>query len=545
MALRHTQKRLFVLGSFRRWLLNRLEQPNSHPVHWEGSDRKYKAGYHWLEWRYTPSLTQLLWYNVLRVRWTGEVMVGKDWRDNVFFVKLDDRHPMKHQRFARFNEPWEMKQDYDADHLWKMWLEYRVEKPPTPQQCARAFKYKEERYNIYNVYLKKQQEKDAADPPEERIRRYQEYRDQKWDMRVQKATVNRLMQQRWLWARHQKADIAAKDMFSRWRGHWEGWNFFQLDLLRPPSKQRLWKLEDDMRTWRFIDAIENPKYLLNPYEKSLDEMYLLTPSHVAGEPMPQFLQAEKKPTARAEVFAPFRRMMPVGTQSEMAHSRVSDDNPFPHFLHSGEFDEWFAEQRRHLVTARAELEQMKRDGFRPLAIGGDLDPYQLSKEPLSQEELDKQREQLLIEARDERSELERRKSEAARRILGFDPKDPRSKTPNAITRGDSSAFTPLKLFETAVRTEELGDIAPGSAKQYSINKSAESGTQTPAAMPDPEAEEDLRPLAAGAAARPGVVSVFDRGSLFGARLDRATPEPTAGEGAAPARPRRPDEVSPL
>eukprot|EP01065_Artemidia_motanka_P033007 TRINITY_DN39985_c0_g1_i1.p1 TRINITY_DN39985_c0_g1~~TRINITY_DN39985_c0_g1_i1.p1 ORF type:complete len:526 (+),score=173.44 TRINITY_DN39985_c0_g1_i1:107-1684(+) len=503
--LRASQPRLFVLGTVRRWMLEKLEAGNSHPVQWIGTDRNTKPGYHWLEWRYTPTLSQIIWYNMIRVRWTHEVLVGKDWRDNLFFVKMDGNHPMKHYRFAKFVEPWELKQDYDADNLWKLWLEYRLESAPSPQACARAFKYKEERYSIWQMYLRKREEEDAKDPPEEKIRRFQEYRDQKWDIRRQRQIMAKLWVQKWVWARNMLPEIANRRTYGRWKMHYEADAFYKLDLLRPPSRQRLWKLEDDIRTWKHIDRIENPKYLLDPFEHNQREVHMLTPSYVAGEPLPQKLQVDKRPTSRYEMQRPLRGGKPMAALSELGVSRVSQLNPFPHFSDSNEFDEWFADQRMHLVAARAELEQMKRDGFRPLALGGDADPYQMSKAVASPDQAYKNATQLLAEARDERTMIEKRKSEAAVALLGYDPK----------VGVQSQHFTkPPEPFVSAVLTEEGGRIQPGSAALYAAQKQLEGGggEVLEEGEKDGEEDEDLRAGTKSA----GVVSVFDQQSVFGA-----------------------------
>ena len=118
--------------------------------------------------------------------------------------------------------------------------------------------------------------------------------------------------------------------------------------------------------------------------------------------------------------------------------------------------EWFAEQRKHLIIARAELEQMKRDGFRPTAVGGDLDPYAAVKPGLTFDQQLAKRRSLLATARQERVALEVSKQEAAKALFETKKQEYR----RLLNNQDTS------FAEVVIKTKELGKIVPGSRKMY-------------------------------------------------------------------------------
>eukprot|EP00755_Sulcionema_specki_P020786 Sspe_Gene.1287::Locus_435_Transcript_1_1_Confidence_1.000_Length_1649::g.1287::m.1287 len=475
MALRRTPPR-WGLKQFVADFIGRNTEFKAYPERWELRKTR-EGGDHWLEWRYTPKLYQVFWYNMIRVRWSGEVLVGKDWRDNLFFVKVDPSHPMGHVRFARFIEPWQITQDYDTDQLWKLWLEYRTPVPPSPRQCAQSFKYQESKYKLRELFLQKRAEMFRKDPPEDMVRRYMEYRDMKYDIRLADRITKKAMMHKWVWTRNKDTELQEKTAWAQALERYEAWNFFNLDLLRPPSRQRLWKLEEDIRSWKFFDKIENPNYLMDPYKKSGVERYMLTPSYVAGEPVPAAVKGEENPLSVGYMNRGKYRVKPIDFM------RVSEQNPFPHFPGKEEFDQWFSEQRKELVIARGELEQMKREGYRPLAVGGDLDPYQLSKtlpDPVASRE---EQVRLLDEARAERNKIEELKAEAARRLL---------------SQGEEGgAGLVIKTFETAVKTEEFGALKAGDAARF------REGSLEFANIEEIEMEGDVEPSGRAAA-----VSVF-------------------------------------
>ena len=147
-----------------------------------------------------------------------------------------------------------------------------MQKAPTPQQCARLYKYNEEKYEIKQIVIKRMQEEDALDPPHERVRRYQEYTDQKWDVRRMKGIMNNVVGQQWLQRRASQPDIQDKEFFAQKQGVYEAYNYMKLDLLRPPKKQHLWKLEDDVRAYKYLEALEKPDYKLDPFKYSRKEV---------------------------------------------------------------------------------------------------------------------------------------------------------------------------------------------------------------------------------------------------------------------------------
>ena len=152
------------------------------------------------------------------------------------------------------------------------WLEYRTAAPPTPGQCARLYKYQDEKYDISKVALARLEQSYAEDPPHEQVRRYQEYLDQKWDVRRSNALKNNIYGQRWQTARENQPDIMDKAQFSLFQSQYEVWLHRQVDLLRPPRRQHVWRVEDDARALKFIDELENLDYKLNPFEKTRKEV---------------------------------------------------------------------------------------------------------------------------------------------------------------------------------------------------------------------------------------------------------------------------------
>eukprot|EP01063_Lacrimia_lanifica_P033230 TRINITY_DN5857_c0_g1_i2.p1 TRINITY_DN5857_c0_g1~~TRINITY_DN5857_c0_g1_i2.p1 ORF type:complete len:589 (+),score=95.40 TRINITY_DN5857_c0_g1_i2:99-1865(+) len=332
--------------------------------------------------------------------------------------------------------------------LLQKWLEYRMNTAPTASQCAKMHRYQEEKYNVKVLALEWRRALDKESPPQERIRRYAEYSDQKWDMRRSRAIYNQMQSQQWLIQRENQPDIQDRFWYSRYRDWWETWNFIKLDLLRPPVKQNLWKIEDDARALRHLDAIENADYKLNPWETTRKERYMLTPSHVAGAEVPRSVTHIKK---RFDI-----SKLPAVPLGDLA-MRISPENPIYGFADDKEYEKWFAEQRKLLISARSELEQMKRDGYRPAEIGGDLDPYVASRPQDSWKLARKKRIDLLDKARAERTALENRKRDARERLLGS--------MESQQTLQEQAAFRPF--VETAVYTKDFGKIeANRTRRQY-------------------------------------------------------------------------------
>eukprot|EP01063_Lacrimia_lanifica_P033229 TRINITY_DN5857_c0_g1_i1.p1 TRINITY_DN5857_c0_g1~~TRINITY_DN5857_c0_g1_i1.p1 ORF type:complete len:543 (+),score=188.87 TRINITY_DN5857_c0_g1_i1:88-1716(+) len=446
MALRCTRVRQgWIAEAVLRKFMS-TEDVQSRPT--LNAQQEITPGHHWLEQHYTLSAWEMLYWNGWRYRVTGELLVGKDWRGNMFFMKENPNREGYQERFARFVEGWELPQDYDTDHLWKKWLEYRMNTAPTASQCAKMHRYQEEKYNVKVLALEWRRALDKESPPQERIRRYAEYSDQKWDMRRSRAIYNQMQSQQWLIQRENQPDIQDRFWYSRYRDWWETWNFIKLDLLRPPVKQNLWKIEDDARALRHLDAIENADYKLNPWETTRKERYMLTPSHVAGAEVPRSVTHIKK---RFDI-----SKLPAVPLGDLA-MRISPENPIYGFADDKEYEKWFAEQRKLLISARSELEQMKRDGYRPAEIGGDLDPYVASRPQDSWKLARKKRIDLLDKARAERTALENRKRDARERLLGS--------MESQQTLQEQAAFRPF--VETAVYTKDFGKIeANRTRRQY-------------------------------------------------------------------------------
>eukprot|EP01059_Diplonema_ambulator_P003168 TRINITY_DN12815_c0_g1_i2.p2 TRINITY_DN12815_c0_g1~~TRINITY_DN12815_c0_g1_i2.p2 ORF type:complete len:510 (+),score=147.57 TRINITY_DN12815_c0_g1_i2:3351-4880(+) len=455
MTLRLTQRRL---GLYKWYLEKFWRRDVKHPTPMT-SDQKVTPGYHWLEKHYTPTPWEIFYWNIFRFTITGEVMVGKDWRNNYFFVKPDPSKPTKHNRFARFVEGWELMQDYDTDDLWRKWLDYRIGPPPTPAQCARLHKYQEEKYSIREAALRRMQEEEERDPKVNRIRRYQEYVDQKWDIRRSREIMRSAKQQQWLINQHADPSIQDKFYWSRWQAFYEMYLFHQIDLLRPPSRQKLWKLEDDIRAVELMDKLDNPDYKMNPYETTRGERYVLTPSHVLGRSVPESVVKVERVHDRSKLPA-----IPMGEQK----MSVTNEKPIWGMGCESEYREWFAGQRKQLILARAELEQMKRDGYRPDEVGGDLDPYAAAR-PLDDYKTRRdKRLAMLDQARNERKQVEDKKKDALRRLLGSDER----------VRQLQDASNDFK--ETAVYTAVRGKITEGEAKRY-LNEKRAGRTVSPIA----------------------------------------------------------------
>ncbi|KAJ9470714.1 hypothetical protein DIPPA_30170 [Diplonema papillatum] len=444
MALSRGRPRLAVADTLMGWFVDKRDI--QHPVPKMKTSEKVTPGYHWLQQHYVLTPWQILWWNGIKSRFTGEVLVGKDWRNNHFFVKIDPRAHLGHRRFARFAESWELPQDYDADFLWKNWLEYRVGPPPTPQQCARQHKYEESKYDLQELVLQRAQQLEVTDPKHERVRRYQEYMDQKWDIRRSKEITNNALGQTWLIQRNANPDLQDKMMYSRWQALWEWYNFKVVDLLRPPKKQSLWRLEDDARALKYIERIENPDYRMSPFETTRAERYQRTPSFVAGKAVPKSV-TELVPTVDM-------KKLPKKPLGDLL-TTLSDERPIWGFRNDTEYAEWFADQRKQLISARSELEQMKRDGYRPAELGGDLDPYESARPQESYEARKARQITLISKARQERLALETKKQAAARKLFGLDKQ---------VADFKNSQTTDFK--EVAVRVKEYGKIKEGDAKKY-------------------------------------------------------------------------------
>ena len=88
--------------------------------HHFGHGSQRNVGYHWLEYHYRLPIYQVIWHNILRFHFTREVLVGRDWRGNCFFIKEDPKKPGGVVRYAKFIERHELPQDYDTDLLWKV-----------------------------------------------------------------------------------------------------------------------------------------------------------------------------------------------------------------------------------------------------------------------------------------------------------------------------------------------------------------------------------------------------------------------------------------
>ena len=121
MALSRTPLRCGPLRDLVTSMLSKEDLPRLQISKKVGHLANRTPGYQWLEHHYRLSLTDLVWYNLLRYHFTKEVLVGKDWRGNLFFMKEDPTQPGGAIRFAKFIEGWELPQDYDADYLWKVW----------------------------------------------------------------------------------------------------------------------------------------------------------------------------------------------------------------------------------------------------------------------------------------------------------------------------------------------------------------------------------------------------------------------------------------
>ena len=233
-------------------------------------------GYHWVEDRYKIPIWQQLYYNGFWFMLNKQLLVGKDWRGNMFFISENPQKLTGHERYGVFIEHWETEQDYDTDPLWRKWLQYRVAAPPSPEQCAKFHKYTEEKYSMISVIADRLKEQNLTDPAGERTRRYQEYVDQKWDVRRTRQVYSRAKSQSWYSMVMNNPEVSDRDFYARQKAGFEAWNFMNLDLLRPPRKQRLWKLEEDARAQRYINAIDNPNYQLDPFETTRKEVcYLL------------------------------------------------------------------------------------------------------------------------------------------------------------------------------------------------------------------------------------------------------------------------------
>ena len=137
--------------------------------------------------------------------------------------------------------------------------------------------------------------------------------------------------------------------------------------------------------------------------------------------------------------------------------RPSTPHPPIHRTQSAaEYQKWFAEQRKHLVASRSELEQMKRDGYRPQEIGGDLDPYEAAR-PLEDYNARRKRKMAILDAaRTERTALEAKKKEAFRALVGGLQED--------MHALDAARVKPFE--ETAIYTMAEGKIEPGAARRY-------------------------------------------------------------------------------
>ena len=114
-----------------------------------------------------------------------------------------------------------------------------------------------------------------------------------------------------------------------------------------------------------------------------------------------------------------------------------------------------------MIAARSELEQMKREGFRPREVGGDEDPYLAAVPEQTQKEEAHKRFLLLDTARKERDAIESRKAEALNRLLGRQNSD-------LAAALDQQAVVPFE--ETAVYTRVEGKIVPGAAKKYRLKQ---------------------------------------------------------------------------
>eukprot|EP01064_Diplonema_japonicum_P028922 TRINITY_DN4556_c0_g1_i1.p1 TRINITY_DN4556_c0_g1~~TRINITY_DN4556_c0_g1_i1.p1 ORF type:complete len:411 (+),score=104.24 TRINITY_DN4556_c0_g1_i1:380-1612(+) len=392
------------------------------------------------------------------------------------------------------------------------WLDFRMATPPTPQQCARLHKYQEEKYSIKEAGLQHLYEQEMQDPMSHRIRRYQEYVDQKWDVRRSRQIQKGTLGQKWLVKKSNSPDIRDKYYYTRWQAIWESKLFMQIDLLRPPRRQRVWKLEDDYRAVEAMNKIDNPDYKMNPFETTRQERYLSSPSHVAGRAVPTSVTKVEK-AFDASKLPP----EPVGE----LRMRITNENPIYGMSSDAEYQEWFADQRKQLIVARAELEQMKRDGFRPDEVGGDLDPYTAARPIDDYKEERRKRTEMLDRARDERQQLEAKKKGALQKMLGTDLK--REYLASVAHKGPE---------EAVVYTKVRGKITEGESKRY-LNEKHKLPETRSASLPATAIDDDSENMGEE---MEGIRSVFGKkgtglysskvGGRQSTRPDDASPDKT-------------------